>query len=111
MDAAVNGMAILDAGRKYIYVNPAYARMMGNTNREAVLGKSWREVPDARDVAPVVSEGGEALKHGGKWFGGLTVQHSDGTVVPTEMAVTTLRGRGTSCRIHDIPVQLAASRA
>src|SRR5207249_5520880 len=50
MDSAVNGMAILDAGGKYIYVNPAYERMMGNTNREAVLGKSWLAVRYARVV-------------------------------------------------------------
>src|SRR6202165_394436 len=41
MDSAINGLAILDAGGKYIYVNPADARMIGNTNPEAVVGKSW----------------------------------------------------------------------
>ena len=111
MDSAVNGMAILDAGGKYIYVNPAYARMMGNTNREAVLGKSLREVPDARDVAPVVSEVREALKQRGKWFGPLTVHHSDGTVVRTEMAVTALPDGGTICVSHDITEQLSAQLA
>jgi PAS domain S-box-containing protein len=111
MDSAVNGMAILDAGGKYIYVNPAYARMMGNTNREAVLGKSWREVPDARDVSPVASEVREALKQRGKWFGPLTVHHGDGTVVRTEMALTTLPDGGTICVSHDITEQLSAQRA
>jgi PAS domain S-box-containing protein len=111
MDSAVNGMAILDAGGKYIYVNPAYARMMGNTNREAVLGKSWREIPDARDVAPVVSEIREGLKQRGKWFGPLTVHHGDGTVVRTEMALTILPDGGTICVSHDITEQLSAQRA
>jgi len=111
MDSAVNGMAILDAGGKYIYVNSAYARMMGNTNRETVLGKSLREVPDARDVAPVVSEVREALKQRGKWFGPLTVHHSDGTVVRTEMAVTALPDGGTICVSHDITEQLSAQLA
>ena len=111
MDSAVNGMAILDAGGKYIYVNPAYARMMGNTNREAVLGKSWREVPDARNVSPVASEVREALKQRGKWFGPLTVHHGDGTVVRTEMALTTLPDGGTICVSHDITEQLSAQRA
>src|SRR5947208_13389376 len=40
-----------DAGGKYIYVNAAYARMIGNTNREAMLGKSWREISASRDLA------------------------------------------------------------
>jgi PAS domain S-box-containing protein len=111
MDSAINGMAILDAAGKYIYVNSAYARMIGNTHRDAVLGRSWREVPDARDVAPVVQEVRESLKQRGKWFGTLTVHHGDGTVVPTEMAVTALPDGGTICVSHDITERVSAQRA
>jgi len=110
MDSAINGMAILDAGGKYIYVNPAYARMIGNTNREAMLGKSWREVADPQNVAPVESEIREALQQHGKWFGPLTVHHRDGTVVPTEMAVTSLPDGGTICVSRDITQRLSAQR-
>jgi len=111
MDSAINGMAILDAAGKYIYVNSAYARMIGNTNQEALLGKSWREVSDGRDIAPIESEVREALKQHGKWFGPLTVHHSDGTVVPTEMAVTTLPDGGTICVTRDITQRVSAQRA
>jgi PAS domain S-box-containing protein len=111
MDSAINGMAILDAAGKYIYVNSAYARMIGNTHRDAVLGRSWREVPDARDVRPVVPEVRESLKRHGKWFGTLTVHHVDGTVVPTEMAVTALPDGGTICVSHDITERVSAQRA
>jgi PAS domain S-box-containing protein len=111
MDSAINGMAILDAEGKYIYVNPAYARMIGNTTREDVLGKSWREVPSPRDVEPVVPEIREALKQHGQWFGLLTVHHSNGTVVPTEMAVTSLPGGGTICVSHDITERFSAQHA
>src|SRR6266853_5699311 len=55
MDSAVNGMAILDPQGRYVYVNPAYAQMIGNTNRETMLGKFWQEVSDSHDVAPVAS--------------------------------------------------------
>jgi len=111
MDSAINGMAILDAAGKYIYVNSAYARMIGNTHRDAVLGRFWREVPYARDVAPVVPEVRESLKRHGKWFGTLTVHHGDGTVVPTEMAVTALPDGGTICVSHDITERVSAQRA
>ena len=111
MDSAINGLSILDAGGKYIYVNPAYARMIGNTNREAMLGKSWREIAASRDSAPVESEIREALKQHGKWFGPLTVHHSDGTVVPTEMTVTTLPDGGTICVSRDITERVSAQRA
>jgi len=111
MDSAINGMAILDAEGKYIYVNSAYARMIGNTHRESVLGKSWQEVPDARDVASIVPEVRESLKQHGRWFGRLTVHHGDATVVHTEMAVTALPDGGTICVSHDITERVSAQIA
>jgi PAS domain S-box-containing protein len=111
MDSAINGLAILDAGGKYIYVNPAYARMIGNTNREAMLGKPWQEISGPRAEAPVVSEIREALKQHGKWFGPHSVHHSDGTVVQTEMALTTLPDGGAICVSQDITQRVSAQRA
>jgi PAS domain S-box-containing protein len=111
MDSAVNGMAILDAGGKYIYVNPAYARMIGNTNREALLGMSWQEISHGRTVTPVEPEIRRALMQHGKWFGPLTVHHSDGTVVPMEMAITSLPDGGTICVSRDITQRVSAQRA
>jgi PAS domain S-box-containing protein len=111
MDSAINGLAILDAGGKYIYVNPAYARMIGNTNREAMVGKSWREISASQNAAPVASEIREALKQNGKWFGPLTVPHSDGTAVDMEMAITTLPDGGTICVSGDITERVSAQRA
>jgi PAS domain S-box-containing protein len=111
MDSAINGLAILDAGGKYIYVNPAYARMIGNTNREAMVGKSWREISASGDVAPVASEIREGLKQHGKWFGPLTVPHSDGTAVAMEMAITALPDGGTICVSGDITERVSAQRA
>src|SRR5947208_2468927 len=110
MDSAINGLAILDAGGKYIYVNAAYARMIGNTNREAMLGKSWREISASRDLA-VEAEIREALKQHGKWFGPLTVPHGDGTAVAMEMAITTMPDGGTICVSGDITERVSAQRA
>src|SRR5713226_8233335 len=110
MDSAVNGMAILDPQGRYVYVNPAYAQMIGNTNRETMLGKFWQEVSDSHDVAPVASGIREALKRHSKWFGTLTLHHRDGTVVPTEMAVTSMPDGGTICVSHDISQRISAQR-
>src|SRR5436309_11813853 len=94
-----------------MYGTAACARMTRNTTRQVTLRKSWREVSDDRDVAPIVSEVREALKQRAKWFGPLTVHRSDGTVVPTEMAVTTLPDGGTICVTRDISERVSAQRA
>jgi PAS domain S-box-containing protein len=111
MDSAINGMAILDAEGKYIYVNPAFARMVKNAKPEAMIGKSWREVSNRRNVAPVETEIRESLKQYGKWFGPLTVHHDDGTEVATEFSVTALPDGGTICVSRDITERLSAQRA
>jgi PAS domain S-box-containing protein len=111
MDSAINGMAILDAEGKFVYVNTAYARMIGNTTREAMLGKSWRDVSNPQNRAPVELEIREALKQHGKWFGPLTLHHSGGKVVRAEMAVTTLPDGGTICVSHDITERVSEQRA
>src|SRR5260370_19316308 len=111
MDSAINGMAMLDAAGKYIYVNPAYARMIVNADPEVVLGKSWREISTARDADPVEQDIRRRLKEHGKWFGPITVHHASGTVVPMEMAVTSLPDGGTICVSRDISDRVSAQRA
>jgi PAS domain S-box-containing protein len=111
MNTAVNGMAILDAESKYIYVNPAYARMMGNSAPERMLGKRWDEISNPADLTPVRDEIRTTLKQNGKWFGPITVHHGDGTAVPMEVAITMLPDGGTICVARDISQRLIVQRA
>jgi PAS domain S-box-containing protein len=111
MDSAINGMAILDTEGKYVFANPAYAKMIGHPSPEALLGKPWQEISNAQDVKPVRTEILENLKHHGKWSGPITVHHRDGTVVPMEVAITLLPHGGAICVTHDITQRLTAQRA
>jgi PAS domain S-box-containing protein len=111
MDAAINGMAILDPQAKYIYVNPAYAKMMGYLSSEPLIGKPWHEMSNPEDVTPVRTDIRHNLKENGKWFGPITVHHHDGTVVPMEVAITLLPDGGTICVTRDITQWISAQRA
>jgi PAS domain S-box-containing protein len=110
MDFAINGMAILDAAGSYIYANPAYARMMGYANPEALIGKPWREISNPQDVTPIEADIRNALKQHGKWFGPLTAYHEDGAVVPLEMAIASLPDGGTICVSRDVSERRKAER-
>src|SRR5260370_1764048 len=101
MESASDGFAILDASGKYIYINPAYARMIGNTNREAMLGKPWQEISGSRAEAPVVSEIREALKQHGKWFGPHPVHHRHTPFFQTETTIPTLPHAAPISLRHD----------
>jgi len=111
MESAINGMAILDAQGKYIYVNPSYARMIGYAYPESLRGKCWNETCNLDDVAPVQTDLRNGLKEHGKWFGPITVHHADGTVLSLEVAITLLPGGGTICVTSDITQRLNAQRA
>jgi len=83
-------MAISMPEGKYIYVQSAYAANDGEyQSAKAVLGKSWREVPDARILRRSCRKFANSEQRG-KWWAAHRWHHSDGTVVRTEMAVTTL---------------------
>jgi len=97
MDSAVDGMAILDDTGKYIYVNSAFAQMMGYDNLQFMLGKPWHELVNPRDAEGVVPEIRESLKKLGRWFGPMTLHHPAGTALPVEMAITALPDGGTVC--------------
>jgi PAS domain S-box-containing protein len=111
MDSAINGMAILDATGKYSYANHAYARMLGHASPEALMGKLWQQIANPKDVAPVEGEIRESLERHGKWFGPVTSHHDDGTLVPMEMAITSLPDGGTICVSRDITERRQAERA
>ena len=111
MDSAVDGMGVLNSAGVYIYANSAYARMMGQAGPEAMIGKTWRDVSDARDSDPVEREIREALRTQRKWFGPLNVHQRDGTVFPLEMAITLLPDGGTVCVSRDISDRRSAELA
>jgi PAS domain S-box-containing protein len=102
MDSAVDGMGIVSDTGVYIYVNSAFARMMGHGGPETMIGKHWRTVVDARDAEGVETQIREALGTRGKWFGPMTIHQPDGSEFPLEMAVTKLPGGGTVCVSRDI---------
>jgi PAS domain S-box-containing protein len=111
MDLSVDGMAILSAEGEHTYVNAAFARMMGRSGPEEFIGKSWREVYDARDMRSLESEVRESLLRGGKWYGSITMHRSDGHAYPIEMGVTLLPDGGTVCVSRDTTDRREAEKA
>ncbi len=110
MDSAINGMAIVGADERFSYVNSSYARMIGHSSPQAMIGKPWREVSNSRDAGAVEGEIRKGIEEHGKWFGPLTIHHADGTVVPLEMAVTKLPDGGVVCVARDITQRLSAQK-
>ncbi|HZC66032.1 MAG TPA: PAS domain S-box protein, partial [Candidatus Dormibacteraeota bacterium] len=111
MDSAVDGMGILSKNGVYMYANPSYARMMGHSGPEHMVGKPWREVTNESDAAGAERKIRESLRTNGKWFGPLTIHHKNGTALPIEMAITMLPDGGSVCLSRDITDRRNAEHA
>jgi PAS domain S-box-containing protein len=111
MDSAADGISILGKEGKYLYVNSAFARMMGFERTSAVVGKSWREVYDEKDLALLEDQVRDSLKRTGKWSEQVSLSRRNGSRIPLEMAITAMPEGGVVCVARDISERLKAERA
>ncbi len=111
METAADGISILGRGGEHVYANSAFARMMGFEEARAMLGKRWRDVYDARDVALLEEQIRESLKQYVRWSGQVSRRRRDETRIPLEMAITAMPDGGLVCVARDISERLTAERA
>jgi PAS domain S-box-containing protein len=111
MDSAVNGIAIVDAKGQHSYANAAFAQMMGHDTSESIVGKPWRDTYAPQDVTSVEEEIRESLRKTGKWHGPMNIHRRDGSVLPVEMAITSLPDGGVVCVSRDMTAKRDAENA
>ncbi|HZV89457.1 MAG TPA: PAS domain S-box protein [Candidatus Binatus sp.] len=111
MDSAADGISIIGENGEHIYVNAAFARMLGQESPESMLGVNWRKIYDPRDVELLQEQVRQSLAAGGKWSGQINLRRRDGTVIPVEMAITSLANGVTACIGHDISARKEAEKA
>jgi len=111
MESTVDGMAILDNNAEHIYANTAFAKMLGLQDPEEVLGKSWRQVFDPRDIALLEGQVLESVEKTGKWSGQFLLHRRDNATLPVEMAITTMAQGGAVCVARDTSERLKAESA
>jgi PAS domain S-box-containing protein len=111
MESTEDGMAILDDNGAHVYANSAFARMVGLPSAQAVLGKTWQQVYDPRDVTQLEAEVRASVRRTGKWSGQIALHRPDNTRLPIEMAITLMAPNGTVCVARDISDRLKAERA
>jgi PAS domain S-box-containing protein len=111
MDSAADGISLIGENGEHIYVNAAFARMMGHESPESMLGLHWQKIYDPRDVQLIHAKVRKSLEAEGKWSGQINLRRRDGTVIPVEMAVTSLANGVTACVGHDISARKEAERA
>ncbi len=102
MDATTDGMAILDADGKYVYVNRAHAEMYGYADPAELVGESWQQLYDGAEIQRIETDIEPIIKRRGRWRGEATGQHRDGSTFPQELVLTELEDNGWVYAVRDI---------
>jgi PAS domain S-box-containing protein len=111
MESAVDGMAILDAGGEFTYMNSAHARIFGYQHPSELIGKTWRILYDPGVVAMFESTVFPQLSDKGVWSGEARAKRRDGSFFPQELSLTILENGGYVCVCRDINERRGAEKA
>lgn len=102
IEASMDGIAILNAGGEYLYLNKAHASIYGYPSQDELMGKGWHVLytPEERQrLEPLIFEGGGKQRG---WRGEATGLKKDGTLFPQEISLTVLDDGGIVCVVRDI---------
>lgn len=108
IDAALEGIAILDAEGRYIYMNPSHAHLFGYENPRELIGKTWRTIYRPEAIREFEVEVFPKLAEDGYWHGFPTGVKKDGTDLPEEVSLTMLPDGGIICVCVDNSERLNA---
>ena len=105
IEASIDGIAILDSQGIYRFMNRAHATIHGYTSPSDLIGQSWAVVvPD--DMMPwYQNECMPQLYRDGHWHGEVVSKRLDGSLHPTDTALTVLDGGGLVCVVRDVTEQ------
>jgi rsbT co-antagonist protein RsbR len=108
IESALDGMAIVDAQGVYRYMNQAHATVHGYDRPEDLIGKPWSVVVPDHMLPWYEQELLPQLARNRYWRGEATSKRRDGSLHPTEAALTMLEGGGIVCVVRDLSEQKQA---
>ncbi len=111
LEAASQGIAILDAGGRYLYMNHAHAAMYGYDSPQALIGRSWRVLYGAAEVDRMERESLPALCERGSWSGEIDARHREQRVLSTRVRLSALPEGRFVCVCEDIGKQERPARS
>lgn len=98
VEAALDGIAILDEAGNLLYLNDAHLKMFGY-NRTELIGKSWKTLYYPEEIQRINREVRPILKQTGQWRGQVVAKRRDGSTFFEEVSLTrTEKGVISVCR-------------
>ena len=108
IEAAIDGVAILDSSGRYTYLNPMHLELFGYKEQRDLLGQSWSVLYSPDEARRIEDEAFPALIRDGKWRGAATARRIDGSTFSEEVSLTQIQDGGLVCVCRDITARLNA---
>ena len=102
MEAAIDGLAILNAEQNYVYMNKSHAAIFGYDNADELIGESWRVLYGTEELQRFGQEINPEIRLKGHYQGRVLGKKKDGTTFPQALSLTALENGGMICTIRDI---------
>ena len=106
----MDGMAILDAQGRYVFLNEAHARVYGYERSDELVGQSWRVLYGPEELRRLEAEIMPRVWSEGRWRGEAEGRRRDGSLFPQEIALTAIEGGGLVCVVRDISARKRSER-
>ncbi len=102
IEAANDGIAILNQNGEYIYLNSAHIHIFGYGDTSELLGLTWQQLYSQDEIKWFEQNVFPQLLHKGYWQGETTAKRKDGTTFASEVSLTWLKNGGMICVCRDI---------
>lgn len=110
VSTAPDGIARLNAAGEYTHLNRAHVTIFGFTHESELLGRTWREIYGADEIARIERDIFPKLMAEGSWHGTATAKRKDGSAFPEELSLTLLPDGGFVCICRDVSERVRAEQ-
>ena len=102
VEAAMDGIAILNSQGQYIYLNQAHVKLFGYESSTQLLGKTWHELYSPDEIQRFEQDLWPILSQTGQWHGEAIAKRRDGSKFAEEVSLTSTEDGGMICVCRDI---------
>jgi PAS domain S-box-containing protein len=101
LETAREGISIIDEQGRFVYVNDAFAEVIGEAP-EGLVGAEWTQFYPEDDAAFLRNEVVPGLNESGTWQGETRGLRADGTTFVADATIAEIRDGGFVCTVRDI---------
>ncbi|MEQ8998332.1 MAG: PAS domain S-box protein [Coleofasciculus sp. B1-GNL1-01] len=102
IEAAIDGIGILNEKGEYIYLNQAHLEIFGYDTPTDLLEKTWHQLYYPDEISRIERDIFSVLIENGYWRGETLSKRRDGSTFAEELSLTLIEGGGLICVCRDI---------